>query len=91
MIWYRPSSTRRQGGPRDAVALLEAAVVARPSEDGLTVALSRLYSSVGDLKKAEVVLARRLAADAKSVAVRAALVSAAIPDDRAHRGRQEGL
>jgi Tfp pilus assembly protein PilF len=35
--------------------------------------LSRLYTSGGDLKKADAVLAHRLAADPKSLAVRAAL------------------
>ena len=59
--------------PQDAVALLETAVAARPSDDGLTIALSRLYTSIGDLKKAEAVLIRRLAADAKSLTVRATL------------------
>ena len=59
--------------PQDAVALLETAVAARPSADGLTIALSRLYTSVGDLKKAEAVLTRRVAADPKSLTVRAAL------------------
>jgi cellulose synthase operon protein C len=63
----------KAGRPQDAVALLETAVSARPSEDGLTIALSRLYNSVGDLKKAETLLARRLAAEPKSLAVRAAL------------------
>jgi cellulose synthase operon protein C len=48
-------------------------VAARPPEDGLTIALSRLYTRVGDLKKAETLLARRLAAEPKSLAVRAAL------------------
>jgi len=43
--------------------LLEKAVAARPSDDRLTVALSRLYAGGGDLKKAEAVLTRRLAPD----------------------------
>jgi putative PEP-CTERM system TPR-repeat lipoprotein len=63
----------KAGRPQDAVALLEAATTARPSDDGLTVALSRLYSGTGDLAKAEAVLNRRLAADPKSLAVRSAL------------------
>jgi len=63
----------KAGRPHDAIALLEPAVAARPSEDGLTIALSRLYTSVGDPKKAEALLARRLAADPKSLVVRAAL------------------
>jgi putative PEP-CTERM system TPR-repeat lipoprotein len=63
----------KAGRPQDAIALLETAVAARPSADGLTTALSRLYISVGDLTKAEAVLTRRLAADPKSLTVRAAL------------------
>jgi putative PEP-CTERM system TPR-repeat lipoprotein len=59
--------------PRDAVALLETAVAARPSDDGLTVTLSRLYTSTGELPKAEAVLTRRLAAEPKSLSARAAL------------------
>jgi len=63
----------RAGRTQDAVDLLEAATTARPSNDGLTVALSRLYGSTGDLAKAEAVLTRRLAADPKSLAARSAL------------------
>jgi len=63
----------KAGRPRDAVALLEAAIAARPSDDGLTTVLSRLYISTGDLTKAEAVLTRRLAAEPKSLTVRAAL------------------
>ena len=64
---------QRAGRSRDAVALLEAAVAARPTDDGLTITLSRLYTNTGDLAKAEALLSRRLAADAKSLNVRAAL------------------
>jgi len=63
----------KAGRPQDAVALLEAATTARPSDDGLTIGLSRLYASTGDLAKAEAVLTRRLAADPKSLAVHSAL------------------
>ena len=63
----------KAGRPQDAVRLLEAAVAARPSDDALTIALSRLYISAGDQTKAEAVLTRRLTADPKSLAVRAAL------------------
>jgi putative PEP-CTERM system TPR-repeat lipoprotein len=63
----------KAGRPQDAIALLETAVAARPSEDGLTIALSRLYTSISDPKNAEAVLKRRLAADPKSLTVRAAL------------------
>jgi putative PEP-CTERM system TPR-repeat lipoprotein len=63
----------KAGRPQDAVALLETAVAARPSDDGLAIALSRLYTGVGDRKKAEAVLTRRLAADPKSLTARVAL------------------
>ena len=57
----------KAGRPQDAVKLLETAVVARPSDDGLTITLSSLYNSAGDLTKAE------LTADPKNLSVRAAL------------------
>jgi putative PEP-CTERM system TPR-repeat lipoprotein len=63
----------KAGRRPDAVALLERAVAARPSDEGLTIALSRLYTGTADLSKAEAVLTRRLAADPKSLTVRAAL------------------
>jgi len=63
----------KAGRPQDAAALLEAAVAARPPDDGLTIALSRLYTGIGDLTKAEAILIRRLAVDPKSLSVRAVL------------------
>ena len=63
----------RAGRPRDAVALLEAAIAARPTNDGLAITLSRLYSGTSETTKAEAVLTHRLAADPKSLAVQAAL------------------
>jgi cellulose synthase operon protein C len=63
----------KAGRPQDAVALLEKAVAARPSDDGLAIALSRLYTATGDMTKAEAVLTRRLADDPKSPTVRAVL------------------
>ena len=63
----------KAGRPRDAVALLETAVAARPTDDSLALTLSRLYTGTGDMTKAEAVLTRRLAADPKSLTVRAAL------------------
>jgi cellulose synthase operon protein C len=63
----------KAGRPQDAVARLETAIAARPSADGLTIALSRLYIGAGDLTKAEAVLTRRLVGDPKSLTVRAAL------------------
>jgi len=73
----------KAGRPRDAVALLETAVAARPSDDGLTIALSRLYTSAGDLTKAEAVLTRRVGADPKSLTVRAALARLYLTTGRA--------
>ena len=64
---------QKAGRPQDAVKMLETAVDARPSDDGLTIALSRLYTRAGDQTKAETVLTRRLTADPKSFSVRAAL------------------
>ena len=63
----------KAGRPQDAVVLLETAVATRPSDDGLTLALSGLYARTADLNKAEAVLTRRLAADPKNLNVRAAL------------------
>jgi cellulose synthase operon protein C len=65
--------SEKAGRPQDAVALLETAVAARPSDDGPTIALSRLYTGTGDLTKAAAVLTRRLATDPKNLTVRAAL------------------
>jgi cellulose synthase operon protein C len=62
----------KAGRTADAVAVLEKAVAARPS-DGLTIALSRLYSRTGDFAKAESILAGRFKADPKNVAIGAAL------------------
>ncbi len=63
----------KAGRAKDALGVLEKAVAARPSDDRLTVALSRLYTGSGDLKKAEAVLTGRLAADPDNPTVRAAL------------------
>jgi len=63
----------KAGRPKDAVALLEKAVTAQPSDDRLMVALSRLYIGVGDMTKAEAVLSHRLAADPDNPAARGVL------------------
>ena len=63
----------KAGRTADALALLEKAVSARPSDDRLTIALSRLNAGTGDFKKAEAVLSRRLAADPNNPAVRGVL------------------
>ncbi len=57
----------------DAIATLEKAVAAKPSDDGLTTALSRLYGRTGDLPKAEAVLTNRLKTDPKNVTISATL------------------
>ena len=50
-----------RGGKRpEAVALLEKAAAAHPSDDSIAVALSRLYGRAGDPAKAEAVLTGRL-------------------------------
>src|SRR5207245_1752390 len=63
----------KAGRAKDALGVLEKAVAARPSDDRLTVALSRLYTGSGELKKAEAVLTGRLAADPDNPTVRAPL------------------
>ena len=57
----------------DAIALLEKAVAARPSDEGLTIALARLYNRSGDFSKAEGLLVRRLQADPKNIAIGTAM------------------
>jgi putative PEP-CTERM system TPR-repeat lipoprotein len=65
----------KAGRSSDAITLLEKAVAARPSEDSLVAALSRLYARIGDLGKAEAVLNTRLKVDPKDLAIRSALAS----------------
>jgi putative PEP-CTERM system TPR-repeat lipoprotein len=65
----------KAGRTADAVSLLEKAVNAKPSDDGLTVALSRLYARTAAFSKAEALLAGRLKADPKSLAAGRALAS----------------
>jgi putative PEP-CTERM system TPR-repeat lipoprotein len=78
----------KAGRPREAVALLEKAVASRPTDDGLTIALSRLYTGTGDLSKAEAVLTRRLAADPKSLTVGAALARLYLTTARIDQARK---
>ncbi len=65
----------KAGRAKEAIALLEKAIVAHPADGGLTIALSGVYQRTGDLAKAEAVLSDRLAAEPKDHAVRAALSS----------------
>ena len=63
----------KAGRTVDAIALLDKAVAARPADDDLTIALSRLYTRTSDPAKAEAVLTRRLKADPKAVTVASVL------------------
>jgi predicted Zn-dependent protease len=53
----------------DAIAVLEKAAAARPSDEDVTIDLARLYNRSGDFLKAESVLAPRLHADPTSIAL----------------------
>jgi putative PEP-CTERM system TPR-repeat lipoprotein len=63
----------KAGRSPEAIGALEKATVARPSDDGLTVALARLYDRSGDFGRGEGVLARRLQTDPKSIAISTAM------------------
>ncbi|HVB15675.1 MAG TPA: tetratricopeptide repeat protein, partial [Stellaceae bacterium] len=63
----------RAGKRQEAVALLEKASAARPSDDNVAVALSRLYGRTGDPVKAEAVLTGRLKDHPDDFVIRAAL------------------
>jgi len=76
-IYYMVSTElyEKAGRTTDAIAMLDKAVAARPSDDGLIIALAQLYGRTADFGKAEGVLARRLKADPKDIAISAALAS----------------
>ena len=61
------------GRAKDAQAVLEKAIVDRPSDKSVAIALSRIYSSAGNLAKAETVLGDRLKTDPKDATIEAAL------------------
>jgi putative PEP-CTERM system TPR-repeat lipoprotein len=63
----------KAGRGGEAVGLLEKALVARPSDGELTVAVARLYTRSGAPAKAEAVLKARLKDDPKDFAARSAL------------------
>ena len=65
----------KAGRKGEAVALLEKAVAARPSNDDLNTALARLYFRGGETAKAEAVLKTRLTTDPKDVSIRSALAT----------------
>jgi cellulose synthase operon protein C len=63
----------KAGRTADAIEVIEKAVAAKPSDDGLAITLARLYGLAGDSAKAEEALTRRLGAEPKNFAIRAAL------------------
>src|SRR5262249_10615372 len=63
----------KAGRKEDSIALLEKASAAKPSDDNLIIALSRLYFRSDDPTKAETLLIKRLNADPKAVGIRWAL------------------
>jgi putative PEP-CTERM system TPR-repeat lipoprotein len=65
----------KAGRGGDAVILLEKAVAARPSEENLVAALSRLYARTGEFSKAEAVLNTRLKVDSKDREIRSTLAA----------------
>jgi putative PEP-CTERM system TPR-repeat lipoprotein len=67
----------------DALAVLEKAGAARPSDEGLTIALARLYNHSGDFPKAEGVLASGLKVDPHNNAISAAMAQEYLATGRA--------
>jgi len=65
----------KAGHTGDAVKLLEKAVAARPSEDNLVAALSRLYVRTGEPVRAEQVLNTRLKIEPKDLLIRSTLAA----------------
>ena len=65
----------KAGRVGDAAALLEKAVAAGPADDDLRLGLSRLYTRMGSLAKAEAVLTARLEIDPKNNAAAVALAA----------------
>ena len=51
------------GRPGEAAAVLEKALAAHPSDDAVAIALTWLYTRMGDLGKAEKLLSARMRAD----------------------------
>jgi putative PEP-CTERM system TPR-repeat lipoprotein len=62
----------KAGRTTDAIAVIEKAVAAKPSDDGLLIASARLDGLTGDFSKAEGVLTQRLKADPNDFSIRAA-------------------
>jgi predicted Zn-dependent protease len=63
------------GRGKEAIALLEKAIAAKPSDDGLTAALARIYNHAGSTDKAEALLNARLKAEPNDFAIGATLAS----------------
>jgi putative PEP-CTERM system TPR-repeat lipoprotein len=78
----------KAGRSQDAIAVLEKAAAARPSDEGLTIALARLYYRSGDLRKAEGVLASRLRADPSSIAIGTAMAQQYLATGRAQDAKK---
>jgi putative PEP-CTERM system TPR-repeat lipoprotein len=72
----------------DAIVVLEKAVAARPSDEGLTIALVRLYNRSGDFLKAEGVLAPRLKADPTNIAIGTAMARQYLATGRAQDAKK---
>jgi putative PEP-CTERM system TPR-repeat lipoprotein len=72
----------------EAIAVLAKALAARPSDQGLRIALARLCSRSGDLRQAEKVLVAGLQADPTSSAVGTALARQYLASGRAPEAKQ---
>jgi putative PEP-CTERM system TPR-repeat lipoprotein len=78
----------KAGRRPDAIAVLEKAVAARPSDEGLVIALSGLYYRSGNFPKAEGMLAARLHAESESIAVGTALAQQYLATGRAQDAKK---
>jgi putative PEP-CTERM system TPR-repeat lipoprotein len=78
----------KAGRVPDAIALLEKAAAARPSDENLPIALARLYYRSGDFPKAESVLAPHLKADPKSIAIGTAMAQQYLATGRAQDAKK---
>jgi predicted Zn-dependent protease len=78
----------KAGRRPEAVAVLEKAAAAKPSDQGLPIALARLYNHSGDFLKAENLLASRLQADPTSIAIGTALARQYLATGRAQDAKK---
>jgi cellulose synthase operon protein C len=78
----------KAGRSREAIAVLEKAAAARPSDEGLTIALARRYYRSADFSKAEGVLAPRLRADPQSIAIGTAMAQQYLATGRAQDAKK---